>query len=378
MANGSATSPGYPPGFELFFDLVFAAAVALWSEAMAERAIGAAEYARYAVFLFMIWWVWVLQAAFASRFPADALLHKGLATAQILAVGVMAIALTTTPGATLRFPLAFVAAQAALLVQYVEARRAQPGGPAVARIYAIKFAMTVAVVLASLFVVPALRPAFWGAAVGLDFVVLLLAGRALTRVPLDPARLVRRMISFTSLLLFVSIDALVRGLARAWTPWTIIVAALSFALVSFAWRIYAIHVSTDRLQTRWWSGQAFVYVHSLLVLGVAASSVGIHLAIESGGVGQGSARSLLFIDVGLFMWLLAVALLHRLAGSGQDTAVNRAFLGALVAFLVVVVGGARAHPFVTLALLAVIFLALDVTESFTHGFAPPRQAGEQA
>src|SRR5213593_802544 len=82
--------------FELFFDLVFAVAVALWAERLA-REPSLMAYVRGGGYLLPIWWVWLGQTAFATRFPAGSLQAQALSIAQVIGVGVMATQLPQEP-----------------------------------------------------------------------------------------------------------------------------------------------------------------------------------------------------------------------------------------------------------------------------------------
>jgi low temperature requirement protein LtrA len=106
--------------FEVFFDLVFAVAVSLWAERIA-REPSVASYARSAGYLLPIWWVWLGQTAFATRFPAGSRTTQALSIVQVIAVGVMATQLLQEQPTSAGFPLGFVAARLALLAMYVRA-----------------------------------------------------------------------------------------------------------------------------------------------------------------------------------------------------------------------------------------------------------------
>src|SRR5512133_2568027 len=111
--------------FDLFFDLVFAAAVALWAERLSDHpTLG--SYASGIAELLPIWQVWLGQTIFAARFPVNGAMHRLLALAAVVAVGIMATELVADPVRSLRFPLGFVAARAALLALYASARGISP------------------------------------------------------------------------------------------------------------------------------------------------------------------------------------------------------------------------------------------------------------
>src|SRR5918993_2447896 len=89
-STGGAEAGRRVTWLELFLDLAFVAAVS---------AVGgplAVEYTpdgliRYGFLFFLIWWAWLGQTLYATRFDPDDVLHRVLALAQIFGVAVMAI-----------------------------------------------------------------------------------------------------------------------------------------------------------------------------------------------------------------------------------------------------------------------------------------------
>src|SRR5207237_4359196 len=120
--------------FEVFFDLVFAVAVALWAERLT-RESSLLSYARAGGYLLPIWWVWLGQTAFATRFPAGSPGTQALSITQVVGVGVMATQLLHDQPTSVSFPLGFVMARIALLAMYAQAARRSPEAKAVAKAY---------------------------------------------------------------------------------------------------------------------------------------------------------------------------------------------------------------------------------------------------
>src|SRR5258708_23426579 len=111
--------------FEVFFDLVSAVAVSLWAEQLAKE-LTLAAYVRSGRSLLAIWWVWLGQTVFATRFPAGSRTIEALSIVQVIAVGVMATPpLQGKPTSSL-FPPAFVTARLALFALYAPFARAAP------------------------------------------------------------------------------------------------------------------------------------------------------------------------------------------------------------------------------------------------------------
>ena len=90
---------------ELFFDLIFVAAIAQVGEPLRED-YTLSGLIRYSTLFVLIWWAWIGNSVFATRFNSDDGLQRLLTLVQMFAVAAMAAnalscAGVTTPPATL-------------------------------------------------------------------------------------------------------------------------------------------------------------------------------------------------------------------------------------------------------------------------------------
>ncbi|HEY6522314.1 MAG TPA: low temperature requirement protein A, partial [Solirubrobacteraceae bacterium] len=76
--------------FELFFDLVFAAAVSQLGAAVA-RDPSAPVFARFAALFVVIVWAWVLYTLYANRFDTDDLIFRLSKSGAMLAIAAIAV-----------------------------------------------------------------------------------------------------------------------------------------------------------------------------------------------------------------------------------------------------------------------------------------------
>src|SRR5262249_28649171 len=108
---------------ELFFDLIFVAAVAQVGEPLRES-YRFPDLLRYAFLFVLIWWAWIGNSVFATRFNADDALQRALTRVRMFAVPAMAA--TATDALESRSSAGFAAAYAAmrfvLVAQYARAR----------------------------------------------------------------------------------------------------------------------------------------------------------------------------------------------------------------------------------------------------------------
>jgi low temperature requirement protein LtrA len=140
---------------------------------------------------------------------------------------------------------------------------------------------------------------------------------------------------------------------------------LIFPLVLLAWRIYADQVSRRPFAIVRW-GYVYMYLHLLVVLGVALTSVGTRLAMRAEGAGGAAYRALRFVGGGLFLWLLALALIQWVVQRHRDRVLYGAFVAALVLIVCIGALGSRANPIAVLAVLAAALVMLLVIE-VRHG-----------
>jgi low temperature requirement protein LtrA len=361
--------------FDLFFDLVFAVAVGLWAEHLAQHPT-VTGYASSVVQLLPIWWLWLGQTVFAARFPDDAPVARLLAMAQVVAVGVMSTELFADPTRSLRFPLAFVAARVALLALYAGVRSVSADARSIARVYVAGFGAGAAIWLLSVLLPASYRPAAWMLGLAVDFAVPWLARPILQRVPLDHRRVPSRVGVFTSLLLYVAIEGMVRGLTeRGWSAWTSPVGLLSFALVVTVWWIYAARVNREDMQTVFGSGQPYLYSHYAILLGVGTLSFGVRLAIEAGGPGEEARRAIGFVSAGLSLWTLGLVLIRAVVLRHRDRFWHWPFIAAAFFFPAAAALGATRRPIATLGAFVIVLvalLAMELRHGKPHGRVPHR------
>ena len=124
---------------ELFFDLVFVAAVGQLANALSARPTPTRFFEFLGLFV-PVWWAWSGYTFYANRFDTDDLPYRLLTLLGMFGVAVLA---TTVPGvfkgATLGFPLAYVGVRSVLLVLYERARRHVPEARALARTFLLAF-----------------------------------------------------------------------------------------------------------------------------------------------------------------------------------------------------------------------------------------------
>ena len=271
---------------ELFFDLVFVAAVSQAGTQLRDD-YSVSGIARFSVLFVLIWWGWLGHTTFCTRFDTDDLLHRGLTGLQMFLVIVMAINATGALGSrdSAGFAAAYSVMRFVLVVQYLRVRRVVQARALVIRL-AAGYAVAAALWMASALVDPSLRFWLWGLALLIDATTPLLTTSHLIRVPHDAAHLPERYGLFSIILLGESVVSVMHGMESQpyWTPSAASAAILGLALIVVVWWWYFdgidavgerfVRSSKDAVRFHVWS-----YAHLPLYLAIAATGVGLEHVI---------------------------------------------------------------------------------------------------
>lgn len=275
---------------ELFFDLVFVAAVSQVGTPLASH-YTFGELMRYAFLLLVIWWAWHGYAVYATRFDTDDAPQRAATFLQMIAVIFMAAnaeaGLDSVSSAG--FAAAYAVMRLVLVAQYLRAAR-QPGARRLAMDYAMGFGMAAVVWLCSSLAPPPWRYALWGVALALDLGTAIVASRHTLSRPPHAAHLPERFGLFTLILLGEAIVAVMKGV-QAQPDWTWPAAATALSGITlvcgFWWGYFEgaaaashRHV-TCRADCR--SLELWSWAHLPLFLGVALAGVGVEHAVRMGG-----------------------------------------------------------------------------------------------
>jgi low temperature requirement protein LtrA len=217
---------------ELFFDLVFVAAVAQVAEPLHEH-YTLAGLARFTPLFILVWWAWTGHAVFSTRFDSDDGVQRALTLLQVFAVAVMAAnakdALDSRSSAG--FAAAYAVVRFVLVAQYARSRLV-PGAHTLATRYLTGHGVAALVWLVSAAIPAPGRFWIWAAAFAIDLGTPWLAVQHSVRVPPDAAHLPERFGLFTLILLGESVVAVMRGIESQedWTPAAATSAFLGMAL----------------------------------------------------------------------------------------------------------------------------------------------------
>jgi low temperature requirement protein LtrA len=271
---------------ELFFDLVFVAAVAQVGTPLGED-YSASGLLRFTLLFLMIWWAWLGHSTFSTRFDTDDLVQRALTLLQMFCVAVMAVnakdALDSRESAG--FAAAYAAMRFVLVAQYARARRLQESRPLSTEYLAGAGSAAVLWLVSAVAPVPA-RFWLWAVAFLIDGATPLLAERHSVSIPPDKAHLPERYGLFTIILLGESVVRVMHGM-ESQPDWSVAAAtcAVGGLVVTFAiWWWYFdgvrgaaerhVRSAADAVRLRVWS-----YAHLPMYLAIAVGGVGLEHAV---------------------------------------------------------------------------------------------------
>jgi low temperature requirement protein LtrA len=314
---------------ELFFDLVFVAAVAQVAEPL-RHDYSIEGLVRFVTLFVLIWWAWTGHAVFSTRFDTDDIVQRGLTLLQMFAVAAMAANAKDALGSrsSAGFAAAYAAVRFVLVFQYFRARHV-PHARRLTTRYLAGHGVAAVFWLASAFVEPPARFAIWAMAFIIDLGTPWLAVPHSVEVPPDSAHLPERFGLFTLILLGESVVAVMQGMESQQT-WSVPAASAAFLGMGLAFLVWwwyfdaasgaaaqPVRSRRDGIRFHVWS-----YAHLPLYVGIVIVGVGVQqIVMRAPGPAFGPAG--LAIMVGALA-VVACALLVVTLTSGARHARHQA------------------------------------------------------
>jgi low temperature requirement protein LtrA len=356
--------------YELFFDLVFVAAVAQLATALS-REPTASGFLRFAGLFVPIAWAWSGFTFYANRFDTDDVVYRLVKALAMLAIAALAISVHSVMRGghgSATFALSYVVTRLCLVALYARAWR-HVEGPArrLVQLYLGGFSTGAAAWLISLAIPGPGRYWLWAGGLALELSMPLFAWRAVGAAAVNASHATERFGLFFIIVLGESIVAVVAGIAGThFTAAASAVAISGFAIGLCLWWIY-FDLADTSVVGRGSLGLVYVYAHFPLLAGVAAIGAGTKLAITHADAQALGAGARWAISGGIACYLLSLAVLHIAAE--WSTMRDRAFLGRLGSSAVVIVlaaAGGGLSPVVFVAICAATLIAQLVLEVLTY------------
>ena len=355
--------------FELFFDLVFVAAVGQLGAGLA-RDPSAAVFGRFVGMFVVIVWAWILYALYANRFDTDDLIFRLGKSGAMFAIAAIAVDLHRVMagrGGTAGFATGYVVLRVILIALYARARHHVHGqGRTLTNVYIAGYSLTTGLWLVSIFVPSPARFVIWGAAMLIDLAIPTRAWRTLAGHAVVTSHLTERFGTFFIIVLGESVVAAVAGVAAIeLTAQSWIVAGACFVMTLCLWWIY-FDLADTSVVARGALGLVYIYAHFLLLAGVTAFGEGTKLAIVAAAhssLGPGVRWAL---AGGMAAFALSLAVIH--IGAEWTSPRDPTFLGriglAVVCLVLAAVGGGVA-PFAFVLVIAAAVLGQLLLEATT-------------
>lgn len=281
--------PRHATWLELFYDLVFVVAVSQLAHELSAN-VSIAGFLGFATLFVPLWWVWIGTTFYANRFDSDDLMRRLLMGLQMLAVAALAVNVHHGLGESSgSFALAYAVSRFLLVLEYLCAGWHIPKARGLTNRYALGFSLGGLLWLISAFVPLSFRFVLWAIGLAIDFATPLTAKSLIQQLPPHPEHLPERFGLFTIIVLGEAIIAVVNGVSEMhWGLASTACAIAGFTIAFSLWWLYFENVSGSALETARTSGrvqilQLWLYIHLPLVIGLAATGIGVEKGILSAG-----------------------------------------------------------------------------------------------
>ena len=355
--------------FELYFDLVFAAAVVELATGLAKDP-SSAVFARFAGIFIALAWAWTGFTVYANRFDTDDLIYrlmKGAAALAVVAIAIEIPRMLAGEGGAVAFAAGYAVVRFLLVGLYVRAWLNVRGeGRRLIDSYIAVFSFTAALWLVSVFVPEPYRIILWGVALAVDLCAPPFVWGMLGSTPIVISHVTERFGQFFIVVLgqsVASVVAAVAGFQFTFEAW--LLGGACFATALAMWWIY-FDLADTSVVARGTLGLIFLYGHFPLFPGVAAFAAGTTLAITHADQPALDAGARWALTGGLAAFVLSLSVIHL--GAEWTSMRDRTFLGrmVLVALLIALAGaGGSIDPLVFVLIAAAAMVGQLLLEAVT-------------
>lgn len=292
---------------ELFYDLVFVAAILVFSSAVSH--LHDASRIAWVVAVFCaVWWVWLSTTMFTNRFHMADVWHRGIVLAQMIMVALIAMeARAGVADDEVLLLCTYAVLVATIAIMYWRAARAAGPYAAFARRLSGIHAIAALCFLAAAPLPEAGRIA--GAAIGMAVMILPAARRSSHMAdfpPIDEEHLVERMGAFTIIVCgeaFVKVaiavsDSTIDGI-------DVVALVFQFVLTFALWASYFEDIPFAGIDQRRFA--PWVTCHLLMQLGIAGTAIGVSKLVALGFFEQLPAEDILEIMATLSLVYVGLA-----------------------------------------------------------------------
>lgn len=280
-AGQAAETERHATWLELFYDLVFVAAVSQLAASLLEDYSWGGAF-RFCLLFVPVWWAWVGHTFYLTRFDTADVGHRLLTMAQMAAAASLAVHVPGALGAnSAGFALSYAVVRFILVAEYLRAGRHIARVRPLTNRYSAGFGVAAFLWCISVFLPVPWRFGLWGAAFLVDFLTPLTAGQLHVQFPPHLMHLPERFGLFTIIVIGEAVASIVLGISKTGLTVVSAAAGLMGLLVAFSfwWEYFegakgaAVRVLEARSHVR--SYQQWLYSHLPLLMGITATGVGI-------------------------------------------------------------------------------------------------------
>ncbi|WP_111506397.1 low temperature requirement protein A [Paenibacillus odorifer] len=268
---------------ELFYDLLFVAAVSKASHVLLHVEAGTIplEYLSKFILIFIpIWWAWVGQSLFVNRFGQDIFLHRIFLILQLFFVLIMTASLSVNfDQYYMPFLIGYVGLRAMTAIQYLTINKNEAADrKGTARYLGSRFWIGLVISSLSLFFDSWMRYVVLYAGITVDILLPLVGRKYLVKSPINTHHLLERFSLFTLILLGESVVSILAVLQSShWTWQSIVFALLTFLLIIAMWWQYFDNVEKKVDKTIETAGQTIIYGHLFIYVSLSMIAASIQL-----------------------------------------------------------------------------------------------------
>lgn len=346
---------------ELFFDLIFVAALGRTSALLVQDP-SATGFAWSLAVLVLVVWTWMDFVAYADRFEVDDVVHRLLKACAMVGVGALAVtAPRVRAGGEDAFALAYVAVRAVLVLFYLRAWRHVPDARPGTAVHLTGLCVGTALWAASVPAPDRLRPWLWVAGGLVDLGTPLLGWRAFGRAAAVAEHLQNRYGRFVLIALGAVVTRAVEAVSSvSWGPAVALAsAATALLVVSLWWLTFDFFEISPPEGLR---GLAYVYGHLVAYCALAVLSAGVALAIRAAEAPAVSGAARAAVCGSVAAYLCGVAVFQWAAGVRWDRAMSARVVVAAAIGAVGLLGSGLSAP-VLLLVVALLGVAQLVAEA---------------
>lgn len=367
---------------ELFFDLVFVAAVSQLAGNL-NKDYSPTGLLHFSILFVPVWWAWAGHTFYLTRFDSDDVGHRLITMAQIVAVASLIVHLPDALGkSSVGFALSYAAVRYILVAEYFRAGRHIPLVRPLINRYMIGFGSAATLWVASTLIPTPYRFLLWYVAIAVDFFAPLTAGQLHARFPPHLMHLPERFGLFTIIVIGEAVVSVVMGVRADRLTLVAGASCVMGLIIAFTlWWGYFEGVGgagTRQLTTKDHvrAYQQWLYSHLPLTMGISSVAVGVKKLIVLAPYEMMPVREawILCASVGACMLSLNTIYLSSYQGRPPDDVLRfalplyaSAFLPAALGALGTVLNGIAILGILTALSVAQILYSLRYRPDFNTG-----------